>query len=150
MRAAVRDWKAAFARFGPTLHVLHGPAESVVVTGPLDAPERLVRLNGAVRAMLLKADTATPERKLLEPSDPEEGPPIVGADLYARFLDASPGARDSRGLDLWLEPEPALRLLQAQGLVISEAGASLALPLVCSEQRVVKLLKAPARTPVHA
>lgn len=136
---AVRAWKTAFARSGPTLHVVHGPLESVVVTGPLMSPDRLIRLDGTLRTILLNSDSATPRHALMRLPEETEGPPRVGEDLYARFLTEWPGARDERGLGLALEPQAALDLLEGQGLVISEGGASLALPLVCSPERLARL-----------
>lgn len=141
MRPLVKAWKARFAAAGPTLHVAHGPEESVLVLGPLEDPERLLRVDGALRAALLAFDGVRPERDLAPEADvcPDATLTVAAAD-YASLLLRHAARCDGRALGLGLDAPAALDLLERNGLLVREHGAALALPIVCGAARLRALL----------
>jgi ribosomal peptide maturation radical SAM protein 1 len=151
LRPKIRAWKERFNAFGPTLHVVHGPQESLLVLGPLVRPERLIRVDGVLRSVLLAFDTAQPERVLWQDSEGAEGARRLTVDLalYRRFLSEARGERDPRGLSQDLDPSAALSILEARGLVVREAGAALTLPLVCDSTRLAQLLESQPKVMAH-
>jgi len=66
IRPLVEAWKKHQAEEGCTLSVLHGPRQSAVIHGRLEAPRRIVRYSGAAASILRACGAHRPQAKLLE------------------------------------------------------------------------------------
>lgn len=132
--ALVSRWRSSFSASGPTLGIVHGADESAVVCGPLRDPERVIRVDGAVRLVLTQAEGITTESKIMEAfsrPDRREGdaPDSLSRDEYSRFLRGAGGLIvDHRASQLAGSPL-LLDTLDSSGLIMRESGRVLALPV---------------------
>lgn len=142
LRPKVRAWKAHFQAFGPTLHIVHGPHESAIAVGQASRPQKLIRLDGMLRSVMLEFEEVRPVHSIREDGAVPEAaePAIVGNALYERFVRALDCLIDSRALKKDLSRSEALKLLDAKGLLLRDGGSALALPLVCNSERLERLL----------
>jgi hypothetical protein len=154
LRPLVTQWKAAFQAHGPTLHLLNAPEGSVLVLGPLAAPERIVLLPESIAEMLRACDAYRHRDMLLGngigPTDWDEmGARTLPADLLhayvARFSSRVQDHRDNE-----MAPEAMLTRMTETGLVLTENERVLAMPLHVDKTRLESLVEPQPLTQVES
>jgi len=73
------QWRDRFEAQGCTLSIIDGPDESLLVEGPLLAPDRILRLRGLLQRFLKGCESIQSEHALLERLAPD-GPPVASPD----------------------------------------------------------------------
>ena len=127
-------WRESVDTRGCTLSIVDGPDESLLVEGPLLAPDRMLRVRGLLRRFLKGCESIRSERLLLAELA-EDHPAAVAADpplsakAYARLLAelCATGGRIEDGPDVNLEDVVAVA--DARGWIYREGDRILSLPV---------------------
>jgi magnesium-protoporphyrin IX monomethyl ester (oxidative) cyclase len=127
VRPLLEEWRARFAKRGCTLSIVHGPVESLVIRGPFFTPERLVRVRGTLRGILLACEGVQSEGSLSAALEGSVATEAVPAALYAQLLSTlacdNPPPLGEGSL------EEMLAAAEADGLIVREGSQVLALPV---------------------
>jgi ribosomal peptide maturation radical SAM protein 1 len=134
LRALTSEWQARYQKYGCTLSMVHGPRDTVIICGPLQRPERLVRTGPLVSAILRQCESLCLERDILSRLDDsderevEDGAAALPVGAYQDFLKAS-----SHLVVTPVQPDTSLHelleRLDAGGLLLRENGKLLSLPV---------------------
>ncbi|MFT3924514.1 MAG: RiPP maturation radical SAM C-methyltransferase [Myxococcales bacterium] len=149
LRPLLTAWQRRYAAEGPTLGVIHGPEESLLVLGRLTNPIRVLRLDAPVAAVLRAADqivSATTLDKLGDgPVGAVNGPMLDEADYHVavrRLAGRGLSLETSTPTPLDLRGAALVAKLETLGLVLQEGNRVLSLPINLS--RVVERQNAAA------
>jgi ribosomal peptide maturation radical SAM protein 1 len=136
----VDQWIRAYRVDGCTIGIVHGPDESSIVCGPFDRPDRLLRIDGGTRLVLLECEGITSEQSLVQRLEQQctaptpmthsrLGPPPLEGDEYTGFLrSVRAPVIDQRGCDVGAG-RSLLDRLESSGVIMREGSKVLALPV---------------------
>jgi magnesium-protoporphyrin IX monomethyl ester (oxidative) cyclase len=128
------QWRQRFEADGCTLSMVDGPDESVLIEGPLLAPDRVIVVRGLLRRFLKGCETIQPERTLIgrlatDGQVAGGAAPPLGPSAYRAVLEelGFTGVHPEAGPEVTLQDVVAVA--DARAWVYRESGRILSLPV---------------------
>jgi ribosomal peptide maturation radical SAM protein 1 len=133
----ISRWREEYEERGCTLSIIDGPAESLLVRGPLLKPDRLIRVRGKLRRLLRDCEHIQSERSLMEMlslgkrivTESDERPFLNEWEYWSLLEELCSNTDEPEELSYSDEASSLLEKMEKLGLILGEEGKFLALPV---------------------